>query len=99
MARWGDVWRATSLQAGPHPLASSRNPTGMPVGRLIHFGKLTLKCKRWTRSGTDVQDCKPAVSGKILCILCIDVNQNYPMRDLKPVSSHQAQACVSGKAL
>ena len=40
------------------------NATGMPLGRLIHFGKPTLEFKCFTRSNTDGQDCKPAVSRK-----------------------------------
>ena len=44
----------------------------------------------------DVREHKPAVSGKILCILCIDVNQKSTHADYEPVSSHQAQAFVSG---
>ena len=37
---------------------------GYQVGLLIHFGKRTLEFKRFTRSNTDAQDCKPAVSRK-----------------------------------
>ena len=46
----------------------------------------------------DVREHKPAVSGKILCILCIDVIKNLPVLDYEPVSSHQAQAFVSDKS-
>ena len=48
---------------------------GFEVGLLLHFGKRRLECKRLTRSNTDVREHKPAVSRKILCILCIHVNQ------------------------
>ena len=48
---------------------------GFQVGLLLHFGKRRLECKRLTRSNTDARDYKPAVSRKILCILCIHVNQ------------------------
>ncbi len=36
----------------------------------------------------DVQDCKAAVSRKILCI---HVNKNRPVLDFEPVSRHPAQ--------
>ena len=48
---------------------------GFEVGLLLHFDKRRLECKRLTRSNTDARDYKPAVSRKILCILCIHVNQ------------------------
>ena len=47
----------------------------------------------------DVREHKPAVSEKILCILCIHVNQKiYPCLTMEPVSSHQAQGVVSNKS-
>ena len=40
------------------------NATGIQVGLLINFGKPTLEFKRFTRSNTDAQEYKPAVSSK-----------------------------------
>ena len=42
------IRRATSLKVDLHPLGSSRNATGVPVGRLILFDKPWLKCKRFS---------------------------------------------------
>ncbi len=40
------------------------NATGIQVGLLINFGKPTLEFKRFTRSNTDEQEYKTAVSRK-----------------------------------
>ena len=64
---------------------------------LLHFGKRRLECKRLARSNTDARDCKPAVSGKILCILCIHVNKNLPVLDYEAVSRHQSEGVASNK--
>ena len=40
------------------------NATGIQVGLLINFGKPALEFKRFTRSNTDAQEYKPAVSRK-----------------------------------
>ena len=40
------------------------NATGIQVGLLINFGKPALEFKRFTRSNTDAQEYKPAISRK-----------------------------------
>ena len=48
---------------------------GFQVELRINFRKRSLEINRLTRRNADAQDYKPAVSREILCILCIDVNQ------------------------
>ena len=57
---------------------------GLQMGLLANLGKRRLESKLFTPSAADAQDYKPVVSKKILCILCIDVNQ---------ISTHAGAFC------
>ena len=65
-------------------------------GRLLHE---TLTQAMIACGFEDVREHKPAVSGKnpVHPVHRCESNSNLPMLDYEPVSSHQAQAFVSGK--